>query len=235
VTIALPRVAHLGVKGPDVVAYKRTLVRLDFREQAENDANKRHHTLNGYGLRLGQEVAHFQHRRGIHVTGNVNRDTFELLARHFDSYDRWLIGQEVKRLQPEPWELVTGAWVAMLRHAPFPYEQVRPYPRELDLFYRLGSDCSGTFEGAYHYAHLEYPHLQDPSGLGFDGYGYTGTLLSHGRRVSTPEPGDAAFYYSDRHHVGGVLDHSGRVFSHGKPGDPHVISAAYAVEIRRYL
>lgn len=234
--MSIPRVAHLGVKGPDVIAYKRTLVRLGFREQQENDQNRQHHKLGFYGVKMVHEVAHFQRHRGLRATGNVNEQTFELLARHFDGYDKWLIKQERKRLLPEPWELVVGAWVAMLRHAPFPYIQIRPYPPELSLFYSRGSDCSGTFEGAYHYAHLEYPsRVPDPSGFGFDGYGYTGTLLNHGSRVSTPAPGDAAFYYWDYHHVGGVLDHSGRVFSHGKPGDPHITSASYATEFRRYL
>lgn len=223
--LTLPRVCHAGMRGPDVLAYSRTYRRLGIRQR---DATR------FFGMRMVGNTKHFQHDHQLKQTGTVNKDTFDQLRRHFDNYDKYLIGRAESKYEVTPRDLVVGYWLAMLRVAPCPYIQIRPYPMSIERFDHDGSDCSGTFELAYKLAHDHDPSIPDPSALHFDGYGYTGTLLAHGRRVATPKPGDAVFFYPDYHHVGGFLGGS-RVFSHGGTGDPHITSVTYGTQFRSYL
>lgn len=62
------------------------------------------------------------------------------------------------------------------------------------------ADCSGFDTGVYYWADkwLPFP-IDDPNGLRYSGYGYTGTLLSHNWRHKVPEGrryfvGDLALY-----------------------------------------
>jgi hypothetical protein len=182
-----------------------------------------------------EATRHVQHLHGLQADGVLGPKTFEHLAPHFDGYDKWLVRHTSVQPPPHPRDLIVGACLAMLRHAPFPYEEIRPYPSTFDELYRVGSDCSGTSTLAYKYADTAFPGLvSDPNGFGFDGYGYTGTLLNHGTRTTTPHSGDLCFYYPTYSHVGVYLG-GGRVFSHGAPGQPHVIGSSYATQIRTYL
>jgi len=96
----------------------------------------------------------------------------------------------------------------------YEYDPIRPMPASiLEGPYPIKTDCSG-------YATLTYKAagLNDPNGLGYSGAGYTGTLEAKGRRVSTPSPGDLAFW-SDPDHVG-VCDGHGNVYEFGAPPGP---------------
>ncbi len=221
-----PRIAHAGQHGPDIKAYSRTYRRLNIRHRP---------VTRFFGTRMVDNTQRFQKQHGLHADGVIGPKTFAKLAPHFDGYDKWLLGQTKTKPPPNPRDLITGACLAMLRHAPFPYREVRPYPPSLGSVYAEGSDCSGTSTLAYKYAHVAYPsHVSDPNGFNFNGYGYTGTLLNHGKRTTTPHPGDLCFYYPTYSHVGVYLG-NGRVFSHGAPGQPHVIGSSYATQIRTYL
>lgn len=227
-TLTLPRVAHAGLRGPDVMAYKRTLHRIGIRPQSNETTY--------FGFTLADQVHHFQAQHGITPTGTVTGQTFDALRVSFDSYDRWLLRDEISLLLPTPRELIIGGCMAMLHHAPFPYMEVRPYPDSLAEIYVKGSDCSGTStRGGYAYAHLSYPNVvPDPNAMNFDGFGNTYEMIKHGTQVATPKPGDLAFYYPAFSHVGVVLDAT-RAFSHGKPGDPTVIPVSWATQFRRYF
>lgn len=224
--ITQPRIAHAGQKGPDIKAYSRTYRRLGIRHRP---------TTSFFGGHMVDNTQHFQHSHGLRADGVIGPKTFEKLAPHFDRYDKYLLKNTQVKPPPNPRDLIVGACLAMLRHSPFPYHEIRPYPATFDQLYRTGSDCSGTSTLSYKYAHTAYPGLvSDPNGFGFDGYGYTGTLLNHGTRTTTPRPGDLCFYYPTYSHVGVYLS-SGRVFSHGAPGQPHVIGSSYASQFRTYL
>ncbi len=68
------------------------------------------------------------------------------------------------------------------------YAQVRPIPTHAkDL--PLVTDCSGFATLAYKWA-----GAPDPNGNDYNGQGYTGTLMRHGRKVVTPLPGDLLIY-----------------------------------------
>lgn len=68
------------------------------------------------------------------------------------------------------------------------YAQKRPMPKQPKTL-PLITDCSGFATLAYKAA-----GAPDPNGRGYDGTGYTGTLMQKGRTVSTPLPGDLIFY-----------------------------------------
>jgi hypothetical protein len=61
----------------------------------------------------------------------------------------------------------------------------------------IWTDCSGFATFCYLLA-----GAPDPNGLGYRSVGYTGTLLTHGKQVSTPLPGDLIVYGPGTgHHV----------------------------------
>lgn len=229
-TLTLPRVCHMGLSGPDVLAYSRTYHQLGIRKRDQT----RH-----YGMRMFGNTQHFQRDHSLKQTGTIGTATFDVLKKHFDPYSKWLVGQADQKYDITGRDLVVGTNLAMMRIASFPYEQVRKYPFTLAAMDENGSDCSGTFEFGFYVAHLHMPNILDPSGLKFDGYGYTGTLLEHGRRVTSPKPGDAAFFYPDYSHVGCYLG-NGRIFSHGHPPtasdpSPHIIGTGGVTMWRSYL
>lgn len=67
------------------------------------------------------------------------------------------------------------------------YGQIRPYPKKLHL--PMTTDCSGFVTLCYKMA-----GAPDPNGMHYDGAGFTGTLLSHAKHITTDlskaKPGD---------------------------------------------
>ena len=72
------------------------------------------------------------------------------------------------------------------------------------------ADCSGFVTGAFRWADIQGPFtLRDPNGLWYNGFGFTGTLLSYNRKGRVPLDqkffiGDMALYgrsLSDTRHV----------------------------------
>lgn len=104
------------------------------------------------------------------------------------------------------------------------YRQSRPYPsspRALPMY----TDCSG-------FATLAYKDAggPDPNGLGFNGFGFTGTQLQHCRHIAKAEalPGDLVVYgsYPGMHVV--LLKEPGSVadpltYSHGQEAGPLIV------------
>lgn len=102
------------------------------------------------------------------------------------------------------------------------YQQRRPidgtnHPYQLPLY----TDCSGFVTLCY-----EWAGAPDPNGRGFDGLGYTGTLLQHMKHIqgNLAKIADLCVFgaYPGRHVVVAVGGpHSNpSVISHGKEGDP---------------
>jgi hypothetical protein len=223
--LTLPRVCHAGMSGPDVYAYSRTMKQLGIRHRKPSRY---------FGVHLANNLLTYQKQHHLPHTGHVGEQTFASLRKHFDGYSRVLIRRADTKYQPHARDYIVGACLAMLHHAPFPYREVRPYPDTLQQVYSQGSDCSGTSCSAYKYAHGIDHSVPDPAGFDFSGYGSTYTMITHGVRVSSPEKGDLCFYYATFSHVGVYLG-DGKVFSHGKPGDPHVVASSFATQFRRYL
>jgi hypothetical protein len=107
------------------------------------------------------------------------------------------------------------------------------------------ADCSSSVTIIYHAA-----GLRDPNGRGYDGYGYTGTLLAHGRHVTRNriQPLDLVFYGSSSArpgfpagaptHVAMVMDGQGAIFTFGSEPGPVFRRIDYRNDlhsIRRYI
>lgn len=116
------------------------------------------------------------------------------------------------------------------------YAEIRPIPlAPAHHFPRLPftTDCSGFVTMCYRYS-----GAPDPNGRNYDGQGYTGTLLAHGRHIPLVQVrrGDLVVYGCRSipvgHHVGIVKqvrarDPAGIVtVSHGNEGGPLPISVA---------
>jgi len=77
--------------------------------------------------------------------------------------------------------------------------------------------------------------LKDPNGLGYNGWGYTGTQIQNGRRLSSvtlARPGDLVFYgrYGITHVA--IYVGNGRVVSHGSESGPLLVSMYYRSDLQ---
>ena len=79
----------------------------------------------------------------------------------------------------------------------------------------------------------------DPNGLGYNGFGYTGTQVQHGKTTNSPRPGDLVFYGggSVPSHVA-VYVGNGKVVSHGSEPGPYLLPIDYRSDrsqVRSYV
>lgn len=94
------------------------------------------------------------------------------------------------------------------------YQEIRPMPSSLTLAATqiIYTDCSG-------YATLCYKMAgqPDPNGFGYNGYGYTGTMLLHGKQISLADiqVGDLVFYGKPTVVHVAVYAGNGMVYSNG--------------------
>jgi hypothetical protein len=100
------------------------------------------------------------------------------------------------------------------------------------------ADCSSLYTWALWNAFDHFGWSDSVNGTGWRA-GYTGTLLTHGKRVSSLLPGDAIFYgrgWPGTHvtmYVG-----NGLCYSHGSEAGPYLVSYRYRSDImqfRRYI
>lgn len=117
------------------------------------------------------------------------------------------------------------------------YAEVRPMPLNWTVPPGLTTDCSGFATLCYKLA-----GCADPNGLGYNGTGFTGTLLQHGHSVSTPLPGDLVFYGpGDAFHVAVVVEGGTDplTVSHGQEKGPELVRVSQdnrqPVRYRSYL
>ena len=102
----------------------------------------------------------------------------------------------------------------------------------------IWEDCSSAVTGLYFMA-----GLHDPNDLHYSGYGYTGTLGVHGKKVYTAKRvGDLVFYgVNPWHHVACVYsvgEGGTKVWSHGHEGGPVILPIDYRSDrdqVRRYF
>ena len=121
--------------------------------------------------------------------------------------------------------IVANAEWGMANEAQIHYQQLRPmdgvaHPRRLPL----QTDCSGFATLCYAWA-----GAPDPNGAGYDGQGYTGTLLQHMQQIplSAVKPADLVVWgAAPGHHVALVLqaDPDLLVCSHGQEKGPFQIA-----------
>lgn len=117
------------------------------------------------------------------------------------------------------------------------YAEKRPMPLQLSL--PITTDCSGFATLCYWLA-----HAPDPNGLGYNGSGYTGTLLTHGNAVllSHVRPGDLVFYGPDDAFHTAIVVEAGPdplTVSHGQEKGPALVRVSednrQPIRYRSYL
>jgi hypothetical protein len=130
-------------------------------------------------------------------------------------------------------------------HAQFNYAEIRPIPIHLPrrTSSKITTDCSGFVT-----LMAKWAGLPDPNGLGYNGEGYTGSLLHHLSHIPFHETwrGDLCVYGTGTGtHVvalsmGGVREANPIVYSHGQQGGPFALtlnaeSAYHSGQPRTYL
>lgn len=129
-------------------------------------------------------------------------------------------------LSPLRSRIVAQAHWGVSHAAQIHYAETRPIPLAAWRAGRLPltTDCSGFVTCCYYAA-----GAPDPNGQGYDGQGYTGTLLSHLPAIpeAEAEPGDlVVFGTPPGHHVVVLVDAGGLCASHGTEADPSLQTLA---------
>lgn len=225
-----------GSKGGDVLAVKRAL------------SVAGHMKWGGFtrtfGIYAERSLKRFQKAKGLKPTGIYSMETHRKLAPHFDRYGAWLMGAIPKRDDEgpdDPRARIVAAMTLLYHHREAVHytmsgrrmQGVRMKLRPPK--FPVWEDCSSSATWAYFAA-----GCPDPNGLGYNGFGYTGTLSRRGSAVPTDQakPGDLVFYGGGWpfHHVAVYAGH-GRVLSHGSEGGPYLLPIDYRTDramIRTY-
>jgi cell wall-associated NlpC family hydrolase len=230
------RVIKLGTIGHDAYAVKRALSRAG------------HGPWGGWGTRprlfgpyAVRNLKNFQKRKGLRVDGVYGSLTHQKLSPYFDAYGRWLMGQTkvISSTDSKRQRIVATAMHGYRNRYGIHYTQsslrmqgVRN--RIMPPGYPRYEDCSSFATWCYWVA-----GARDPNGLGYNGYGFTGTLASQGKRVwaSSMKPGDLVFYGSSPHNHVTIYVGNGRCVSHGSEIGPLLLPYNYRTvnHCRSYL
>lgn len=223
----------IGTKGKDVVGVKRSLWKSVGLKLPINPTET-------FGAIAVQQLKLFQRRHGLAVDGVLGPSTLKKLAPFFDAYSFFLYegyapGMDSKDVMRK--KFVAYALWGYNNRPSIHYVQSRPMDHLNDLYHLPEyEDCSQFYTKT-----AKAAGISDPNGLNYNGAGYTGTLGSHGVRVTnlaSALPGDAILYGSapSFEHVACYIG-NGRVVSHGSEGGPYLLMATYRPisEIRRYI
>ena len=210
--VKFPRKIRRGHKGKDVLAHKRAISR------ARPDLYPWHDFSPYAGDKFMRAVMTWKKSRGMNTQPIIGKTAHERLERtHAKGKPKeWAFDAAAIELAKEFWEqqqkpperkvrdrIVDCGFYWYSHRTGIAYSQARPFQLGRPLWVPSRWDCS-AFVTACHYG----GGAPDPNGRNYDHMGYTGTLISHGRAVtsiSQLQPGDLIFY--------------GRTPS-GKPGFP---------------
>lgn len=231
--VPFKRTLKQGMAGPDVRAVHRAL-RVARGESPGSPTRV-------FGPYMKKRLIAFQKSKRLTADGVYGLATHRALAPYFDNYGRWLLGQTklLSTADLKRQKIVSTAMHGYNNRYGIHYTQsglrmqgvrqkIRPpaYPRY--------EDCSSFATWCYWVA-----GVSDPNGLGYSGYGYTGTLARHGVRISTAQmkPGDLIFYGWFPHNHVTIYVGNGRCVSHGSESGPVLLPYNYRTvnSVRRYL
>jgi cell wall-associated NlpC family hydrolase len=223
----LRRELHRGSRGPDVRAVKRALAKaghgrgIVFHER--------------FGRTAIRRLKDFQRKHGLRADGVYGKTTHAKLAQFFDAYGWSLMAKAPAPATPSTQRaaIVKAAIYAASRAYMIHYTQSGARMQGVRERIRLPrvpsyEDCSSFVTWLYWLV-----GAPDPNGLRFNGFGFTGTQIANGRRISESfiRPGDLVFYggwtrWSAPTHVA-IYIGGGRVVSHGSEIGPIVSSMHY--------
>ena len=198
--VPLCRTLQRGMSGNDVIAHKRAIS----RAFPTIYPWWKHGFSLTYGKGFEDAVKAAQLVMKVPVNGKINKATHDALRQRKKAKDKteWAFDDYAIHLatvyctnysKKTKRQLALEAgffWYAHREDMDY-YSQARPFTLCKPPTVPKRWDCSAFFTNC-HYA----AGAPDPNGRGYDGQGYTGTLISHGHKVSFSqlEPGDAIFY-----------------------------------------
>lgn len=230
--VPLPRelkLKHPYMMGRDVVAVQRALAKAGVRKWGN--------FTGAYGAGTKKNVQKFQEKVNLTIDGVYGKDTHKKLARYFDSYGTYLMNQAYKAHHQISKRnvIVSYATFGYNNRYKIHYTQssLRMYgvrnkirPPRIPYYEDCSSFATWTYWGA---------GAPDPNGLGYNGWGYTGTLVQHGQRTSNPQPGDLAFYgYGAPYHHVTICIGNGMCISHGSEIGPLLLPVHYRSDFSHY-
>lgn len=223
------RDVKLGTIGVDSVAVKRALSRAGYIKWTTTWTKL-------FGPYAVKSLRKFQQQHGLHVDGIYGLLTHKKLVGlgAFDRYGAYLMGTAPYPISPQQAlrnRIVANAMWMYHNRDRIHYAQYRPidghrHPFKLPLY----TDCSGSVTDDY-----EWAKGPDPSHLGFNGEGYTGTQVNHGSPTKHPQGADLNFYGWD-YRVHGPMhvtiqvssaDTSDLCVSHGNEAGPSLVQRKY--------
>lgn len=231
------------MRGRDITAYKRTLSHAGYIKW---DADK---FTPYFGKYFETTIKNFQRDRKLRVDGIIGRATHEALedaknpntgktawdAFSIDMYKDYCAGTYKRDSIIDAWHY----WYTI--RDKISYAQIRPIVLLKPPAYSPRMDCSWYVTVGYYAG-----GAPDPNGRGYDGQGYTGTLLGHGTRISLSniKPADLVFYgftrnpspafpYGSPTHVAGYAG-DGMVYSMGSSVGPSFYDMNYRSDINSY-
>lgn len=235
VYVPFPRTIRVGAAGRDVLAVKRALSRAGYIRWGGFTSI--------FGPYAAISLKRFQAKERLKQDGIYGEASHRHLAPYFDAYGAWLMGQaaETPELRKRR-SIVAAAMFGYTSRNSIHYSQAAGY-RMWGVRHRIRPPSVPVWEDCSSFATWCYwvADAPDPNGLGYSGYGFTGTQIGHGRMVHPDElePGDLVFYgrRSIPSHVA-VYVGSGRVVSHGSEAGPLLLPRTYRSDVhshRSYL
>lgn len=191
--------------GDDVIAHKRAISRAAPDLYPWQGQKFTRH----YGARFEEAVVKFQKRKGIKpASGAIGKGTHELLERTKakNKPDEWAFDALAIKLETDFCkeflktpvdDLLAAGFYWYGKRGDIAYSQARPYQKGEPPWVPSRFDCSSFVTVCYFAA-----DLPDPNGRGYDGLGYTGTLMERGERITRSQlkPGDLIFYGYNRYY-----------------------------------
>jgi peptidoglycan hydrolase-like protein with peptidoglycan-binding domain len=236
--VPLRRQVKRGTKGSDSYAVKRALRRKGFGKSLGLKGPTRFK----FGPAAVKNLKAFQRRYRLTPDGVYGRATHRKLVSSggFDRYGRYLMSAAPKtQAATGVRERIVAAALFGARHRnriAYTQSGLRMYGvRNKIRIPRITpyEDCSSFATWCYWHA-----GAKDPNGLGYSGWGYTGTQARNGKRVNSPKPGDLIFYGSGPpySHVT-VYIGNGKCVSHGSQAGPMILNYKYrrVTAIRSYV
>lgn len=217
--IPLARPLHFGLRGRDVWAVQRALKHAGFRDAAPTSY---------YGHNTATQVHKFQNAVGIDNEHIYGYKTHKHLWPEFDQYARLRYKQAYDALHQETIadKVVRIALYAYSMRDYMHYTQDGRRMTDFDPPPNVPNytDCSGFATWDYKSA-----GAPDPNGFGYNGYGYTGTMLLHGTYLTFTNLKRGCLIFYGRPVVTHVAIYigNGRVVSFGSESGPYVLSWNY--------
>lgn len=246
----LPRIVKYGMRGVDVEGHGAALHRYVGTGQLPKYRQQRERVKQTFGLAKQTLAKQAARKAGLPAYGVVGPRLFDAmweagaynaLARDDGTQAHELLRRYVAQQQIEQNPRLRAVLAGKRRHErrdSIAYSQARPMlyvePPGVERYL----DCSAFVTACYREA-----GLPDPNGWRYEGWGFTGSLWTHGRAISIAElqPADLIFYGipwragSSAHVV--MYRGGGRAYGHGQSAGPleHSIFYRPIVGCRSYL